>query len=253
MTILSLPEYEQERSVAGLISWTEEVYRRFAADPEGCRKWRVHGGHGSANSEGRLIKRFIEEALPLCCFCATKFGLDSKRRCRLFNGGAYRDAQLFDWPSNGLNNVEITWAREGHEDYLRMEYLNRAGSAPGAGPVHHDKQTGEIVCEPMAEDLGMVMGRVVKLAVAGIDTKLQKRGKADPCFDALLVAVGDELLKDSYFEDVVGEVNRRVSQSGPPPVPVVLVGLSKQRVGEITRAGVRISLDAAYTCKFGPP
>lgn len=116
-------EIEQERTARELFEWVVEAHARLGETAQGRSMIRERRG---------LLKRFYEEVWPLANY-AWYFFRDTDLRFRPVAGSQTDDGFVRDASTGESKPIQVTQAqlrREGAQDALRREHLERFGRAP---------------------------------------------------------------------------------------------------------------------------
>ena len=115
--ILSPEEMKKPRTVAELGAWVLKVHDEFTRAKEPRSFLRQKKG---------LSKQFYEEVWPLLRFAQAKYGNDSLTKLVLVIGSQQYDAIVTKVDSTEYK-VEITFAKDGYEEFHKMKLLERDG------------------------------------------------------------------------------------------------------------------------------
>ena len=114
---LTRADLAQERTPAELFTWMNAKCEELGGTPE-AKKFARSGDH--------LAKKFYDEVRPLALFAWREFGDRSDVSVTPDLGIDNFDGTIFFGGRPRLF-IEITYAKDGHKDSLRMEVLSREG------------------------------------------------------------------------------------------------------------------------------
>jgi hypothetical protein len=223
-------EARRERTPAELLSWVDQTHRDLASSEED-RKWlRLEDG---------LVKLLLEEVRPLALFGIwlaqkhpqlTVQPTVSKEQER---DGTLRSP---DWPIS--RQVEVTVAKDGYHENLRMMHLNRFHRAPANGKISFIRSGGRprpVITPTRMRAANETRTEIYRLVRGAAENKLRKAYTRDTW---LLIAFDDHI--GFPRPDAVSEFEKFFKEevlSLPWQIDgVFAVGMSGQRV-----AGSRIA------------
>jgi hypothetical protein len=112
-------------------------------------------------------KRLLEELYPLSRFAlhlvhpGSTIEVEAPEDDGPYDGLIHRGSTL-----ESTLSVQVTYVHS-YEEALRRELLWKTGSAPGSGPIHRDKKTGEIVASsglvPLYQEIDKLASDIVTL------------------------------------------------------------------------------------------
>lgn len=127
-------EARKERTPAELLSWVDQTHRDLAASEED-RKWlRLQDG---------LVKILLDEVRPLALFgiwLAKKYPRLTVKPTVSKEQEQDGSLRSPDWPNS--RQVEVTVAKDGYHENLRMLHLNRFHRAPANGKISFFRSGG---------------------------------------------------------------------------------------------------------------
>ena len=127
-------EARKERTPAELLSWLDQTHDNLAVSEEDRKRLRLEDG---------LAKLLFDEVRPLALFgiwLADKYPQLTVQPTA--SKGHERDGTLRspDWPHS--RQVEVTVAKDGYHENLRMLHLNRFDRAPATGKISFIRSGG---------------------------------------------------------------------------------------------------------------
>jgi hypothetical protein len=208
---VSKEELEKERTPSELWGWLIQKVNQICSTEEGTRAFRLQ------NDNGKLIKKLVEEIIPLSIFGTHKFGhTDHVFLKPVIGSQPDYDAIVIDSRIAPVSKtfLEITQAHEGEGDYWRRCELLEKGSVPSRAPVI---KTGEgkkhrvsipYEATSVEEDLKDELNRIV------MATK-RKADKDKPAHPSLIVFFDDTILTEERLqilchEDIDSFVQQRI-------------------------------------------
>ena len=115
------------RTPKELCDWVDSIALQFSESEEGKRYSR---------SGALLPKKLWEEIRPLALFSFRRFGVRDDIKCTPnLNNENFDDRIDFEGSSIPSIYVEITYAKDGYDESLRLEVLNAKGSVNALGRV----------------------------------------------------------------------------------------------------------------------
>lgn len=139
----------KERTPAELLAWEDAKCRELGGTPEAIE---------FARSGDRLAKKFYDEVRPLALFAWCEFGDRSDVKVKPNLGNENFDGTISFTDGSKLF-VEITYAKNGYDDSLRMEVLTREGHVNALAPVtvvgtrHSPHRRVEVPNEAVSRDV----------------------------------------------------------------------------------------------------
>jgi len=137
----TLSECEQERSPQELDEWATAVFERFSAN---------HTTKGFVRRKKELLKKFVEEIVPLCRIGKHKFWTRSDITLKPRMGNQPYGAEIIVRKSRAqrIIRLEIGTAIDGYSDSLLMEYFQKHGTVCLSGSIWREgsKASGGQVC-----------------------------------------------------------------------------------------------------------
>lgn len=124
MDLLDASEMIKRRTPAELVAWVDEQCERLSSSPE---------AKSYARSGARLPKKFYEEIRPLALFARSEFDDRPGIYVTPSISNDNFDGQV-DLPDGRLL-VEVTYAKDGYDESLRMEILEREGHVNALAPI----------------------------------------------------------------------------------------------------------------------
>jgi hypothetical protein len=126
-TILQQVDMECTRAPSALCEWVVSKASALSETDEGKR---------FARSGATLPKKLWEEIRPLGLFAFHRYGLGSDVKCTPnLNNESYDGRIDFDDISVPSIYVEITYAKDGYDESLRLEVLSASGSVNRSGRI----------------------------------------------------------------------------------------------------------------------
>lgn len=126
-TILHQVDMETTRTPSALCDWVDSKASALSETDEGKR---------FARSGATLPKKLWEEIRPLGLFAFRRYGLRRDVKCTPnFNNENYDGRIDFDDTSVPSIYVEITYAKDGYDESLRLEVLSANGSVNRSGRI----------------------------------------------------------------------------------------------------------------------
>jgi len=185
--ILDRMEMEQARSPEDLHAWVMRKCRELSASPE---------AKTFARSGATLPKKFYDEIFPLSVFAAHQYRGRTDVLVEPHLGNDNFDAKITTNRGSQAEKlfVEITYAKDGHDESLRMEVLAREGHVFLTGPVAKSGRRGApnrlVTVEPEAVSHTKTVENYLQL----IESRVTAKARASYGRDyVLLVAVDDYL------------------------------------------------------------
>lgn len=126
-TILQQVDMETARTPSELCDWVDSKASALSETDEGKR---------FARSGATLPKKLWEEIRPLGLFAFRRYGLRRDVKCTPnLNNENYDGKINFDDTSVPSIYVEITYAKDGYDESLRLEVLSASGSVNRSGRI----------------------------------------------------------------------------------------------------------------------
>ena len=181
--ILKQEDMETPRRPHDLCKWVEERLSELA----GSKESRIY-----ARSGVRLPKKLMEELRPLCLFASQRFKSEDVT-CVPNLGNENFDAQiLFADPSKAPIYVELTYAKDGYEERLRVDVLNERGSVNAIGKVSAVGTKAARNQHVEVENEAFDHGSIVNAALSLLKNRLRgKSGKKYGPQHVLVIVVDD--------------------------------------------------------------
>ena len=125
---LSRAELETARNPQEMSKWVQQTLDKIALTLEGRNQIRLRKG---------LLKELADEALPISLFAEKYFGDSRDIQIQHIIGSQTYDAKILyrNDVTPDINYIEVTQAREGEAEYLRMLKLQQDGAVPALGDV----------------------------------------------------------------------------------------------------------------------
>jgi hypothetical protein len=189
--ILNATDMEQSRTPRELCDWVDAKAAEFSSTQE-AKKY--------ARSGARLPKKLWEEIRPLAHFARCRYG-DNGVRCTPNLSNDNYDGRIdFAVPSTTSVYVEITYAKDGYDERLRLKVLSESGSVNALGKitVSGTKKSGQTICvENEAVDHTAVRDTALYL----VKERLRGKSSKDYGKNHILVIVVDDYLPFRTDED----------------------------------------------------
>jgi len=125
-TILDASEMSAARSVPDFVAWVKRKAEELGASPEA----KIF-----ARSGAQLPKKFYDELLPLALFVEHEFTTVPNAVVAPNLGNDNFDATVSFGDGTDILYIEITRAKNGHDESMRDEVLTREGSVCLTGPI----------------------------------------------------------------------------------------------------------------------
>ena len=125
MDFLNAAEMEITRSPKQLSDWVSAQIENMGSTPEGREYSR---------SDDRLSKKFWEEIRPLSIYLEHEYGATAGVKCTPHLGSQSFDARIAN-PDGTSTHVEITVSKDGYDERLRLDELNKTGSVNMLGTI----------------------------------------------------------------------------------------------------------------------
>jgi hypothetical protein len=189
--ILNSTEMQRSRTPRELCDWVDSKAAEFSKTKEG----KVY-----ARSGARLPKKLWEEIRPLALFALCRYG-DKGVRCTPNLSNDNYDGRI-DFPGSSVTSVcvEITYAKDGYDERLRLKVLSENGDVNALGKitVSGTRKSGQTISvENEAVDHADVRSAALGLVKKRLGDKSGKYyGK-----DHVLVVVVDDYLAFRTDED----------------------------------------------------
>jgi hypothetical protein len=184
--ILDPTDMAQARTPDDLHAWVLRKCKELSASPE-VKTY--------ARSGAKLPKKFYDEIFPLATFAIREYGgrTDVLIKPNLSSDGF--DAEvMFEEPQARTLYVETTFAKDGYDESLRMEVLEKDGHVFLTGPVFKSGRRGApdrtVTVAPEAACRSEQLASYLNLIEARVEAKAKARYGKD---HVLLVAVDDYL------------------------------------------------------------
>lgn len=190
--ILQRTEMEVPRSPRDLIDWVDSKASELSQSEEGKRYAR----------SGKLLpKKLWEEVRPLGLFALKRYGPDGAACTSNLTNDNYDGKIEFESASAPTVYVEITYAKDGYDERLRLNVLNEEGSVNALGKVaiSGTKASGHQNVRVANEAVKHVKTRDSALAIL----KERIKGKSEKKYGSnyVLVVVIDDYLPFRTEED----------------------------------------------------
>ena len=130
--LLTHTQLSKPRTPVALLEWVERKSKAFGAS----QKAKAY-----ARSRTQLPKKFWEEIRPLAHFAVRRFGHRSDVRITPNLGNENFDATI-SVPGQEPRFVEVTYAKDGYDEALRLEVLARDGSVNALAPITTFRRKG---------------------------------------------------------------------------------------------------------------
>lgn len=125
--VLLRSDMEKTRTPRELCDWVDSVTSVLSETADGKRY---------ARSGATLPKKLWEEIRPLGLFARHRYGSRSDVKCTPNLGNENYDGRIdFDDKSTPSIYVEITYAKDGHDESLRLRVLSENGTVNLLGPI----------------------------------------------------------------------------------------------------------------------
>ncbi len=189
--ILNATDMEQSRSPRELCNWVDARAAEFSSTPE-AKEY--------ARSGARLPKKLWEEIRPLALFTRCRYG-DNDVRCTPSLSNDNYDGKIdFFGPASAPVYVEITYAKDGYDERLRLKVLSETGSVNALGKitVSGTKKSGQTVC---VENEAVDHTEVRDVALRLVTERLRGKSNKDYGNNHILVVVVDDYLPFRSDED----------------------------------------------------
>lgn len=166
--IISIKDMKKEHAVEEFIQWVGDVLEAIPKDRETSKI--IRGNYSE------LWKRFTEETIPMRNYLiASK--VDGSAIVYMPSDNQQYDASITK--GNEVSFFEITTAKDGQQDSLRSQLINRDGSVPAYGQVKVSgaKASGkqEITAPPLiATSVQAVIDEKLQLIQLAINKKIEK-------------------------------------------------------------------------------
>jgi hypothetical protein len=186
-SILNAADMAQARSPENLRSWVSQKCRELAQSPE---------AKGFSQSGAPLAKKFHDEIYPLSVFVAHEYRGRGDVLIQPNLGNDNFDAKVTITGSSGAQTtfIEITCAKDGYDESLRMEVLLKEGGVFMTGPITKSGRRGApdriVKVTPEAASHNETLERYLQLIETTVEAKSQVRYGPQ---HILLVAVDDYL------------------------------------------------------------
>ncbi len=222
---------ERARSPEDLRAWVLRKSRELAASPE---------SKTFARSGATLPKKFHDEIYPLSVFALREYGGQANVLVQPNLGNDNFDAKVTVTKASGTQTafIEITYAKNGYDESLRMEVLAKEGGVVLTGPITKSGRRGSpnrtVTVTPEAASHTKTLEDYLKLVEARVQAKARGRYGRN---HILLVAVDDyrPLVQDSDWP-LVDERARS------------LISTLSLDFGRVVYVGVAGRLLLSYTC-----
>ena len=195
-SILHAADMAQARSPENLHAWVIRKCGELSASPE---------AKAFSRSGATLSKKFHDEIFPLAVFATREYRgrTGVLVQPNLDNDNFDAKVTIDGSPGPQTVFVEITYAKDGHDESLRMEVLAREGSVVLTGPITKSGRRGApnrtVTVTPEAASHTETLENYLQLIEARVQAKTKRRYGTDYI---LLVAVDDylPLIQDSDWE-----------------------------------------------------
>ncbi len=208
-TILQQADMEITRTPQELCDWVDSRASAFSKNDDGKR---------FARSGALLPKKLWEEIRPLGLFARLRYGSRSDVKCTPNLNNENYDGRIdFDNTSNPSVYVEITYAKDGYDESLRLEVLSANGSVNllGGISVSGTKASGcrTVEVENEAVDHEVTRHNALEIVRQRI---ISKSGRTYGSNHVLVVVVDDYLpfltendraILEEYEKSIVDSVN----------------------------------------------
>lgn len=121
-------------------------------------------------------KHLLEELYPISRFALHLVHPGSRIEVEAPEDDGPYDALIYRGQGSEIEStlsVQVTYVHS-HEEALRRELLWETGSAPGAGPIHRDKKTGQIVAKSEMIPIELELDKLASDIVALHEKKCRK-------------------------------------------------------------------------------
>ena len=189
--ILNATDMEQSRTPCELSDWVDAKAAEFSSTQEA----KEH-----ARSGARLPKKLWEEIRPMALFARCRYG-DNGVRCTPSLSNDNYDGKIdFSEPGATPVYVEITYAKDGHDERRRLKVLSESGSVNALGKitVSGTKKSGQTVC---VENEAVDDTEVRDTALHLVAERLRGKSNKDYGKNHILVVVVDDYLPFRTDED----------------------------------------------------
>ncbi len=115
--ILSIADMEKPRTVSELDEWVHKIQDRFAKNKK---------LYNFARQKKGLAKQFYEEIWPLLRYAQAKYSTEALTKLAPVIGSQRFDAIVME-PYSPEYKVEITFAKDGYEEFHKMKLLEQDG------------------------------------------------------------------------------------------------------------------------------
>lgn len=201
--ILQRADMETPRSPRELWNWVDSKATELSESEEGRRYSR----------SGKILpKKLWEEVRPLALFSLACFGPEGVICTPNLGNDNYDGKIELKVESTSTVFVEITYAKDGHDERLRLDVLNREGSVNALGEVtvSGSKASGRQNVRVADEAVNHIETRSAALAL--VEERIKSKSGKDYGQDYVLVVVIDDYLPFRTEEDksVLMEFAKRV-------------------------------------------
>lgn len=179
--ILSRSQIQRPRTPAALLSWVET---------KGAKLGSSRRAKAYARSGRELPKKYFEEIRPLALFAKRRYGDRSDVRITPNLDNDNFDA-VVSIPGEEDGYIEITYAKDGYDESLRLDVLTKEGSVNWLAPITITRQKGGARQITVANEM-VDHKDVVRRNLSLVEDRL--RGKANVVYGkrhTLIVVVDD--------------------------------------------------------------
>jgi hypothetical protein len=190
-TILSKLDIETERTPAELKDWLIQKVTLICSTEEGRHAFRLQ------NDKEKIIKKLVEELIPLAIFGKHKFGNTNQVVFLPVIGNQNYDAKIIDRRSDHaiVTYIEITQAHEGEGDYWRRKEISESGFVFSSAPIIKTSK-GKNYLVSIPAKATQVEERVKDELNRIIEAAKRKTGKHYPANSSLIIFFDDTELSD---------------------------------------------------------
>ena len=181
------------RTPETLFSWVEGNRTELDTRPESRR---------IAYSTSNLSKKFYEEARPISLYTFKKYGNRQDVLITLNLNNENYDAKILIQGESSLF-IEVTYAKDGHDEALRMELLLTQGVVSAVAPIEINKRKGRKrdICISSIEAVEHT--HVVRNRISLVETRLEGKAGASYGRNYVLLVIFDDLIPSWSENDVV--------------------------------------------------
>ena len=226
--ILTESEMELSRTPLALSEWVNKKSEELSAS----RESKIY-----ARSGKKLPKKFYEEIRPLSLFASRMYDNREDIKLKPNLGNEEFDAVIIDESSNRTIYVEISYAKDGYDDRLRLDVLNEKGTVNALGQIEVSgtKASGnrKISVRNEAVKHNEIMSKALKLVERRIADKCDGRYGENH----ILIIVFDDYLPFRTDEDrelLEESVKSLASKLNPKFMNIFLLGASGKNLINVT-------------------